>query len=69
MCTINGTSEYALDFCIGKTIHGMAIFIMYDHDHNQAALEAHELGPAKPIIWEMKQHFLMGPAVWEIEEV
>ena len=69
MCDINETSEYDLDFRVGKTVDGTAIFIVYDDGDDQAALEARELGPVEPIIWVMERQFLTGPAVWEIEEL
>ena len=69
MCDINEESEYALEFRVGRTVDGVAIFIVYHVGDDQAELEARELGPVEPVIWSAERQFLTGPAVWEMESL
>ncbi|EDR05703.1 uncharacterized protein LACBIDRAFT_302897 [Laccaria bicolor S238N-H82] len=69
MCDIHETSEYDLDFRVGTIIDGSTIFIVYDQDDNQAALEARELGPVEEFIWAAERDFITGPFVWEIADL
>ena len=69
MCDIKEEFEYALEFRIGGTADGVAIFIVYDEADDQAELDARELGSIEPVIWSAERQFLAGPAVWKIERV
>lgn len=68
MFDIYEASDIELEFRVGNIIDGSTIFIVYDEDDDQAALEARELGPVEEFIWAAEKYYITGPHVWEIKE-